>query len=984
MPLTRSIKPWTAAILAFLTTSVGSLSLVYVLEQQQLGEARSLLLDMAGDHAQAIQRNLERAVAANYALAALVQEAEGHVANFEAMGDKMLEFFPGSALMALAPNGVVEQFVPQEGNEKAKGFNSLQNADRREKAEAARRSGKLSLAGPQELVVGGTGLVSRLPVFLNSSPESDHFWGFTVVVIRLESVLSQSRLPLLEERGYAYKLWRVDAKEKSRVLVASSDSRQLDHPVERSFEVLDGTWILDASPRGGWRHPLSLALRLAVALIVSGLMAYLVWLVRQLREHEQGLEAQVKARTAEIESTQHQLQATLNAIPDPLFVMGLDGEYLSVQSPRPELLAAPAEVLLGKRVHDVLDKEATKVVMEALEEAHCTGWSSGRMFQLRTQGQNLWFELSVARMVVSEGERPRLIMLSRDITRRRRDETMLQLTARVFEQSSEAFAITDADGRVLMVNQAFCDISGYSREDAIGKPGKILAAHKPEDSYHRMVMEAVQTRGHWQGEAWNLRKDHSRYLQWLSLSRVDSPTGGTLHYIGSFRDITLQKETEERIRHLAYFDPLTGLPNRTLLTERSNMALGNARRNNTGLAMIFLDMDHFKNVNDSLGHGVGDQLLMDFSRRLRSRLSEQDTVSRLGGDEFLLVVNDLDAAGALELAHSVLALATHPFQIDPYELSVTLSVGVALFPDHGNDFETLYQRADAAMYRAKQGGRNQVCMFTADIQNAAARALQLENALRRALERDQLQLHYQPQIDLNSGRVIGAEALLRWRHPELGAISPGEFIPIAEDTGLIVPVGEWVLRTAVRQMRQWIDAGLPALSISVNLSPVQFRQSHLSELIQRILEESQLPPHLLELELTEGAAMDDPLGAMAIMERLHQQGIKLLIDDFGTGYSSLSHLKRFQVYKLKIDQSFVRDITEDPDDKAIVSAIISMSQALGMLTIAEGVETQGQLDFLRDQGCNEIQGYYFSRPLAAPEFEIYLRSASGAEPDICF
>ena len=985
MPLhlsSRKLTPWTAGLLAFLVTGLCSLALVGLLEQQQLREARSRLSDLAGDRAQTLQRTLERALSANYALAALVQQGDGEVHDFEAIGARMLTFFPGVSMLGLGPQGTLNQIVPRQGNERVLGFNPLNDPAQKVEAERSRRSGQLSLAGPLKLVQGGIGVVGRLPVFLHPNAESDGFWGLTTVTIRLDHVLQIAHLPDLEERGYAYELWRRAPDGSGRQSIAQSKVGELDAPIIRSLDLPNETWYLSVNPAGGWWQPLSLAMRCLLALMFSVLMGYLAFLLKRLQEHERSLEAEVGERTAQIQATQHQLQATLNAIPDPLFVMGLDGEYLSVQSSRLDLLAAPAEELLGRRVYEVLEPAAAQVVMQALEEAHCNGWSGGRQWQLRNGQGQFWFELSVARMVVPAGEKPRLVLLSRDITKRRHDEELLQLTARAFEQSTEAFVITDAQERIIMLNRAFTALSGYSREETMGKTAKVLAAHHAEDSFRRMVREAVQTRGHWQGEAWNLRKDHSRYLQWLSISRIEDTHGSTSHYIVSFRDITQQKEAEERIRHLAYFDPLTGLPNRTLLAERSNMSINSARRNGGSLAVIFLDMDHFKNVNDSLGHGVGDELLVDFSRRLRGLLSEQDTVSRLGGDEFLLIVNDVRAEQAQALAQTVLDMAAKPFQIDPYELSVTLSVGIAMFPEHGQDFETLYQRADAAMYRAKKSGRNQYCLFTGEIQAEAARMLQLENALRRAMERDQLELHYQPQVDLETDRVIGAEALLRWKHPELGQVSPSEFIPIAEDTGLIVPLGEWVLRTAARQLREWLDKDFPALTISVNLSPVQFRQSHLPELVQRIVEESQIPPHLLELELTEGAAMDDPRGAMAIMDRLHQQGIKLLIDDFGTGYSSLSHLKRFQVYKLKIDQSFVRDITEDPDDKAIVSAIISMAQALDMLTIAEGVETQGQLDFLRQQGCDEIQGYYFSRPLPAAAFEAYLGRANGTEPDI--
>ena len=437
-----------------------------------------------------------------------------------------------------------------------------------------------------------------------------------------------------------------------------------------------------------------------------------------------------------------------------------------------------------------------------------------------------------------------------------------------------------------------------------------------------------------------------------------------------------QKESEAHIQRLAHFDPLTGLPNRLLLKDRCQHALTVAQRANHPVALMFIDLDHFKNINDSLGHRVGDEVLIELASRLKATVREQDTVSRLGGDEFILLLPDTDAYGAAQVADKLLLAALMPFQIEQHELTVTPTIGIAIYPTDGSDLDALSKCADAAMYRAKEDGRNSYRFFTHEIQDRSDRTLLLNNALRRALERHQLELHYQPQLSMVTGQIIGAEALLRWHHPELGNISPAEFIPIAEGSALILPIGEWVLRTAIRQLATWISQGMTPITMAVNLSSVQFRHADLPRLITNILQEENLPPQWLELELTEGVSMTNPQDAIAVMDDLHQRGVRMSIDDFGTGYSSLSYLKRFQVYKLKIDQSFVRDITEDADDKAIVGAIISMAHSLGLQTIAEGVETEGQLAFLRAQGCDEAQGYYFSRPLQATVFEKYVLEAS--------
>ena len=436
-----------------------------------------------------------------------------------------------------------------------------------------------------------------------------------------------------------------------------------------------------------------------------------------------------------------------------------------------------------------------------------------------------------------------------------------------------------------------------------------------------------------------------------------------------------QKKAEAHIQRLAHFDPLTGLPNRLLLEDRCKHVLHMAQRSNQQVALMFLDLDHFKNINDSLGHRVGDEVLVELAARLKAAVREQDTVARLGGDEFVLLLPDTDPTGATWVAEKLLQVALQPIQLEPHELTVTPSIGIALYPKDGVDLDSLSRCADAAMYRAKEDGRNSYRFFTSEIQAYSDRTLLLDNSLRRALERNQFELLYQPQISMQTGQTVGVEALLRWTHPELGAISPAEFIPVAESSGLILPIGEWVIRSAVNQLAQWMARGMAPITMAVNLSAVQFRHANLPQLVSTILAQAGVEPSLLELELTEGVAMHNPLGAMAVMNDMHQRGVRMSIDDFGTGYSSLSYLKRFQVYKLKIDQSFVQDITEDPDDKAIVGAIISMASSLGLKTIAEGVETQGQLDFLRARGCNEAQGFYFSRPLQATALEAFVQAS---------
>lgn len=466
-------------------------------------------------------------------------------------------------------------------------------------------------------------------------------------------------------------------------------------------------------------------------------------------------------------------------------------------------------------------------------------------------------------------------------------------------------------------------------------------------------------------------KGGRRWLETHAVPMRDA-AGKITALLGITRDITSHKVAEDRINYLANFDALTGLPNRHKMDEQLDYALKLAKRDNGKLAIMFIDIDHFKDINDTLGHQVGDTVLLEFAKRIRNSLRGEDTVSRLGGDEFILMLPGNDASGAAQVAQNLLQVAAAPYQNGVHDLSVTASIGIALYPEDGSTIEILSRNADTAMYLAKSDGRNAYRFFTPEMQAKAMRNAQVLSALRLALSKNQFEIYYQPQLTIQHSRVIGAEALLRWQHPELGSVSPAEFIPVAENNGLILAIGEWVLRNAMQQLKQWKDQGRTDLVIAVNLSAIQLRHPNLISMLQSIMEETGLPQSSLELELTESMAMHNPQDAVEVIRRLNDIGIGVSIDDFGTGYSSLSYLKRFKAYKLKIDQSFIRDITTDAEDRAIVAAIISMAKSLELQTIAEGVETAEQLAYLREQGCDEVQGYYFSKPLPAAQFEAFM------------
>ncbi len=549
----------------------------------------------------------------------------------------------------------------------------------------------------------------------------------------------------------------------------------------------------------------------------------------------------------------------------------------------------------------------------------------------------------------------------------------LKIYGQIFSQNSEGIMVCDKNKHITLINDAFTKITGYSAEDAINQNPKLLSSGKQSKAFYLSMWAEINKKGRWQGEIWNRRKNGSEYPEWLTITVLHSGNKRDVtNYIGVFSDISKHKEDEENIRYLAHFDALTGLPNRTLLKDRIDQAINAAQRERDSLAILFFDLDRFKNVNDSLGHQVGDLMLAEVASRLELIIRKKDSAARLGGDEFVVLLPETSSDGAAILAKKIIDSISVPFLFQNNKLSITLSLGIAMYPEDGDNVQSLLQAADTAMYRAKDSGRNQFQFYTIELFKRTKRRLEIDNALRGAIDRQELRLYYQPQIDLLSGKLIGCEALLRWEHGELGKVSPAEFIPIAESSGQILSIDHWVFHEAIRQMAIWKEKGMLDFIVAVNLSAIQFHHQDLLVMVQDALAKQNLPAHYLELEMTEGLMIDDVELMIKVIESLHRAGIKLSIDDFGTGYSSLSYLKRFKIDKLKIDQSFVRDINSDPDDAAIVITIIRLAESLGLKTIAEGVETLEQQQFLHDNGCNEVQGYFYSQPIPADEFEIYI------------
>jgi len=567
------------------------------------------------------------------------------------------------------------------------------------------------------------------------------------------------------------------------------------------------------------------------------------------------------------------------------------------------------------------------------------------------------------------GEAMEVWSVMHDISERKLAEEKLKLSAKIVEASPNAIMISDANNLILLVNPAFTEVSGYSEDEAKGQNSRLLKSGRHDNTYYQAIQNSLATQGHWQGEIWNRRKNGEIYPEWLSISTIKTSDGSISQYISIFTDLTIYKAAEEKILYQSHYDALTNLPNRILMYDRACLALAAATRTNSNLVLMFIDLDQFKNINDSLGHNIGDRYLQEIAIRLSDNLHADDTLCRQGGDEFIVLLPNTDAEGAAHIAKNLLELISRPFNVDGRQLQLTASIGIAQFPENGTDFHRLSQSADSALFRAKANGRNNFQFFTQQMHDRANEVLAIESALNLAIEKNEIFLYYQPLIDAVTSRIIGVEALIRWQHPEWGFVPPSKFIPIAEDSGQIGKIGDWVLRTASKQNANWQAAGLSIVPVAVNLSVVQFRQSDFCEAVQNALSSNGLDPTMIELELTESITMENSVFAIDMLERLHAAGFGLSIDDFGTGYSSLAYLKRFKIDKLKIDQSFVRDINKSSQDNAIVSAIIDLAKNLGFKTIAEGVETQQQVDFLRDNHCDEFQGYYFSKPLPAKVFQ---------------
>jgi diguanylate cyclase (GGDEF)-like protein/PAS domain S-box-containing protein len=665
----------------------------------------------------------------------------------------------------------------------------------------------------------------------------------------------------------------------------------------------------------------------------------------------------------------------IEALPDAVFLKDGEGRWQIVNKAGLRLFHLIGAAWQGKDSQQIaamrpdltVEMGECRISDQAAWQARAMTRSEERI--LDENGQERHWEFVKLPIFNADGSRRSLVVVARDLTEQRRVEENLRLAAQVFENSGEAIMIMDAHSRVVSVNRAFSEMTGYLPAEVHGRTPAMLTSDLHDAEFYQRLWHGLRETGYWQGEIWNRRRNGEVYPEWLGISTLRAPGGAVTHYVAISSDISERKAAEARIEFLAHHDPLTDLPNRLLLRDRLERAIAQGERGGTRVALLFIDLDRFKTVNDSLGHPVGDRLLREAARRLRNCVREMDTVSRQGGDEFLIVLTELNDSDAVtRVAEHILTTMSVPFSLDGHDVAISCSVGVAVYPEDGRDFDELLKKSDIAMYHAKEAGRNAFRYYTERMNIDALERLDLQNRLRRWLEHGEFLLHYQPVIELATGRIVGAEALVRWNSRDGGLVMPGRFISVAEECGLIVPLGDWVLHEACRQLRRWHDAGHRRLYMAVNLSAIQFRRGSVEESVIRALRDSGADPGALELELTESILLQGAEHVLASVRQLKSLGVKLSIDDFGTGYSSLAYLKRFAADKLKIDQSFVRGLPADADNAAIVRAIVQMAKSLNLRVLAEGVESEQAADNLRLLECDYVQGYHFGRPVSAEEF----------------
>ena len=696
---------------------------------------------------------------------------------------------------------------------------------------------------------------------------------------------------------------------------------------------------------------------------------------------EQELQAAVDQHAEELRKSEKKLREVINTVPALVSASNRDGVYAFLNSHHRHFLKCDPLEAIGQAVTDVFDGEFGQTQVErdqrVFENGEILTGLEDRLNDM--DGNERQLLTTKAPLKLETGDIDLVVTVSLDITERVKAEEDVRKLSLAVEQSPASTLITGIDGSIEYVNPKFVQVTGYHPEEVLGqRPSLLKSGYMPKEHY-RELWETITAGKEWRGEFYNRKKNGELYWEYASVSPITGPAGEITHFLAVKEDITVRKKYEEQLLRQANYDDITQLPNRVLALDRLSQALARAHRLQTMVGLLFIDLDRFKDVNDTLGHAAGDALLREVGQRLMDCVREGDTVARLGGDEFTVILPDLTAPQNAEMvAEKMLEVASRPFVIEGQELFTTGSIGITIYPLDANDPHTLMRNADAAMYRAKEMGRNRSQFFTKELNEQALERVQMEAQLRHAIARNELDLHFQPIVDLRSRSLVGAEALLRWRNDELGDIPPDQFIPLAEDSGLINSLGDWVLQHALSDVSTWRNNGLSGLRMAVNVSSRQFRGTGLVDSVVQILNRTNIPPNLLELEITEGLLLEDYPETTQVFERLAGMGVGFAVDDFGTGFSSLNYLRRFPVGCLKIDRSFISGVVSNPDQAALVQAIINMARSLKLEVISEGVETAEQLAFVKENGCNLVQGFLISKPIPSDEFFRFAKEWDGS------
>ncbi|WP_244186390.1 bifunctional diguanylate cyclase/phosphodiesterase [Pseudoalteromonas tetraodonis] len=974
------------ARLVLITLLISTLASVYsisLLDQYIYQQKQNSIRKVAGSYVNHIRNNLNQALSAAYPIAALIRTQNGETKGFEELASEMLSLYPGLDALQLHKNGILTHVVPLKGNESAIGNNVLENPLRTQEAFLAKKTGKLTLAGPFELFQGGMGAAARLPVYLDTS-QGNQFWGFATALIRFPDILQGVNLAQLPQAGIGYELSKVMPDTNDVQIIATSDNQITKNTVDFNIQVPNGVWVFKAYPIMGWQDNSMLLLGIAIAVAFTFLTTLSSYLITRLRASHLKLEKKVEQRT-------HALQNNIKALTDTerrLLLSQKVGGIATWEWDIKTNIIRFSEHGIRLITGNVKQLEMTK--NEYLASIHpndranivsdinqCIDAAKEYNVDHRIitkRGNVRWFNTKGTLVRDNSGSAITMLGVSVDITERKLFEEKLHLSSRVFRDTHEGIIITNADKVIVDVNPAFCHITGYSHDEVIGRNPSFLNSGKQTESFYKNIWKQLSLYGHWQGEVWNCKKDGELYAELLNISVLKDDNNVTF-YLGIFTDITQAKRQQEQLSRIAHYDLLTNLPNRVLLADRLSQTMLQCRRHNNSLAVVFLDLDGFKHVNDSHGHDIGDKLLIALSIRLKDALREGDSLARIGGDEFVAVLTNLGSvADCVPVLERLLAAAAKPVTVNDIVLNVSASIGVTIYPEDNLDAEQLMRHADQAMYIAKQMGKNRYHLFDTSQGDTVKLQQTGISLIREALANNWFVLYYQPKVDMRTGSMIGVEALIRVQHPERGLLSPIEFLPVIENNALMIDVGEWVINAALSQINHW-QILTPSLNIkvSVNVAAVQLQQPEFTaRLTELLLAHPQVDARNLELEVLETSALNDVAHVSKTMQDCKALGVEFSLDDFGTGYSSLTYLRRLPASLIKIDQSFVRDMLEDSNDLAIVKGVIALANSFKRSVIAEGVETPEHAATLMLLGCYLAQGYGIAKPMKAEDIPIWL------------